>query len=80
MRTLLDQPQGQGSLVDIVLIILPDLAEGLDADGEFSAVHGAAGVYLGRCDCTLWRRTALFGRLSLASDYAALIGAFSRSG
>ena len=34
MRPLRDQPQGEAGLVDIVKIPLPDLAEGLDADGQ----------------------------------------------
>lgn len=37
---LCDQPPGKRRLVDIIVIILPDLLEGLDADGEAFASHG----------------------------------------
>lgn len=40
MAALCDQPPGKGRLIDIVVIVLPDLLEGLDADGEAFASHG----------------------------------------
>jgi hypothetical protein len=36
----LDQAQGEAGLVDVVAVVLADLAEGLDADGQALAGHG----------------------------------------
>ena len=39
---LVEQPPDIGGLVDVVAVALPDLAEGLDADGQFASSHGHA--------------------------------------
>jgi hypothetical protein len=38
----LDHTQGEGGLVNVIAVILTDFAEGLNADGEFFAGHGAS--------------------------------------
>ena len=40
MAALFDQPPGKRRLIDIVVIVLPDLLEGLDADGQAFTGHG----------------------------------------
>jgi hypothetical protein len=37
---ILDQAQGEGGLVDVAAVVLADLADGLDADGQALAGHG----------------------------------------
>jgi hypothetical protein len=37
---LRDHAQGEGGLVDVVAVVFPDFAEGLDADGKLPARHG----------------------------------------
>jgi hypothetical protein len=39
-RAFLDQLQGKGRFIDMVIIRFADLGESLDADGEFFARHG----------------------------------------
>jgi hypothetical protein len=39
VRAFLDQPQREAGLVHVVVIVLTDLAEGLDADGQFFPTH-----------------------------------------
>lgn len=40
MRALIDQAQREGGLVDVIVVALANLGEGLDADGELFAGHG----------------------------------------
>ena len=42
VRSLFDQPLDEGGLVDVVAPLLPNLAEGLDADGQLALGHVAA--------------------------------------
>ena len=40
MLALVEQPADIGRLIDVVAIVFADLAESLNADGQFAFVHG----------------------------------------
>jgi hypothetical protein len=40
-RSFLNHAEGEGRLVDVIVIFFADFGEGLNADGEFFAGHGA---------------------------------------
>ena len=40
MSTLVEQPPDVGGLIDVVAVLLPNFAEGLNANGQSAFAHG----------------------------------------
>ena len=54
VRTLVEQPADVGGLIDVVAVLFPNFAEGLNADGQSAFAHGCllsfwVGTWLSAC-------------------------------